>query len=85
MVALKLIQAGKPTQNTYIESFNGKFRDECLNEHWFMTLAHARAAISAWRRNRGFTRSNLALLKEAAQSGLNRGRPGGLRDEARAG
>lgn len=48
-VTLKLIQAGKPTQNAYIESFNGKFRDECLNEHWFTTLAHARAVIAAWR------------------------------------
>ncbi len=34
-VELKLIQPGKSTQNAYIESFNGKFRDECLNEHWF--------------------------------------------------
>ncbi len=34
-VELRLIQAGKPTQNAYVESFNGKFRDECLNEHWF--------------------------------------------------
>lgn len=34
-VELKLIQTGKPTQNAFIESFNGKFRDECLNEHWF--------------------------------------------------
>lgn len=34
-VVLKLIQAGKASQNAYIESFNGKFRDECLNEHWF--------------------------------------------------
>lgn len=34
-VQLKLIQPGKPTQNAFIESFNGKFRDECLNEHWF--------------------------------------------------
>ena len=50
-VELKLIQAGKPTQNAYIESFNGKFRDECLNEHWFHNLAHARAVIAAWRRD----------------------------------
>jgi len=42
-VGLKLIAAGKPTQNAYIESFNGKFRDECLNDHHFMNLAHARA------------------------------------------
>ena len=40
-VQLKLIQPGKPTQNAYIESFNGKFRDECLNEHWFHSLARA--------------------------------------------
>jgi putative transposase len=33
---------GKPNENAYIESFNGKFRDECLNEHWFIGLAHAR-------------------------------------------
>jgi hypothetical protein len=33
----------------YIESFNGKFRDECLNEHWFLSLAHARSVIEAWR------------------------------------
>ena len=37
-----LIQPGKPTQNAYIESFNGKFRDECLNEHWFRNLPHAK-------------------------------------------
>jgi len=48
-VQLKLIQPGKPTQNAYIESFNGKFRDECLNEHWFQSLAHAQAIIQAWR------------------------------------
>jgi putative transposase len=46
-----LIQPGKPMQNGYIESFNGKFRDECLNEHWFETLVQARAAIAAWRKD----------------------------------
>jgi len=50
-VQLKLIQPGKPTQNAYIESFNGKFRDECLNEHWFQSLAHARVIIQAWRKD----------------------------------
>ena len=44
-----LIQPGQPTQNAYIESFNGKFRDECLNEHWFVNLCQAKATISAWR------------------------------------
>ncbi|WP_242551828.1 IS3 family transposase [Photobacterium ganghwense] len=48
-VILKLIQAGQPTQNAYIESFNGKFRDECLNEHLFRDLSHARKLISDWR------------------------------------
>ena len=48
-VELRLIEAGKPTQNAYIESFNGKFRDECLNEHWFHSLAEARAVVSSWR------------------------------------
>ena len=49
-VKLFLIQPGKPNQNAYIESFNGRFRDECLNEHWFVSLAHARTIIKAWRR-----------------------------------
>jgi putative transposase len=49
-VKLFLIEPGKPNQNAYIESFNGRLRDECLNEHWFVSLAHARAAIEAWRR-----------------------------------
>src|SRR5258708_38161465 len=50
-VDLKLIAAGKPTQNAYIESFNGKFRDECLNDHYFNNLAHARTLIAALRRD----------------------------------
>ncbi len=50
-IKLKLIQPGKPTQNAFIESFNGKFRDECLNEHWFCSLAEARIRIAAWRRD----------------------------------
>jgi len=49
-VALRLIEPGKPNQNAYIESFNGRLRDECLNEHWFTSLAHARVVIESWRR-----------------------------------
>ena len=60
-VELKLIQAGKPTQNAYIESFNGKFRDECLNEHWFTDLHHARALISEWRKDYNENRPHSAL------------------------
>ena len=46
-----LIEPGRPMQNGYIESFNGRFRDECLNEHWFETLHQARTEIAKWRRD----------------------------------
>jgi len=48
-VRLAFIRPGKPVDNCYIESFNGRLRDECLNEHWFITMAHARSVIEAWR------------------------------------
>ena len=48
-VRLFLIQPGKPNQNAYVESFNGRLRDECLNEHWFVSLAHAKVEIETWR------------------------------------
>lgn len=49
-VQLFLIEPGKPNQNAYIESFNGRFRDECLNEHWFTSLQHARVVVETWRK-----------------------------------
>jgi len=49
-IELRLIEPGKPNQNAYVESFNGRLRDECLNEHWFTSLAHARTVIENWRR-----------------------------------
>lgn len=49
-LTLRLIEPGKPNQNAYIESFNGRFRDECLNEHWFTSVAHAQVVIETWRR-----------------------------------
>jgi putative transposase len=48
-VQLRFIQPGKPVQNAFVESFNGKFRDECLNQHWFVSLDEARAVIEDWR------------------------------------
>ena len=60
-VQLKLIQAGKPTQNAYIESFNGKFRDECLNDHWFTSVEHARTLIADWRRDYNEARPHSAI------------------------
>ena len=46
---LAFIDPGKPTQNPFVESFNGKLRDECLNENDFLNLAHARIVIEEWR------------------------------------
>ena len=44
-----LIEPGRPMQNGYIESFNGKFRDECLSQHWFICLEEARSVSEEWR------------------------------------
>ena len=60
-VKLTLIEPGKPNQNAYIESFNGRLRDECLNEHWFLNLAHAQTLIEAWRREYNEQRPKKAL------------------------
>ncbi len=48
-VTLAYSRPGKPIDNAHIESFNGSFRDECLNAHWFLSLEDARAKIEAWR------------------------------------
>ncbi|XHS79314.1 IS3 family transposase [Burkholderiaceae bacterium UC74_6] len=56
-----LIQPGRPMQNGYIESFNGKFRDECLNEHWFQTLQQARSEIAIWRQDYNEVRPHSSL------------------------
>jgi putative transposase len=49
-VTLDFRRPGKPTDNAIIESFNGRLRQECLNEHWFLSLDDAKAKIEAWRR-----------------------------------
>lgn len=60
-IKLRLIEPGKPNQNAYIESFNGRLRDECLNEHCFITLDHAKVLIEAWRREYNEERPKKAL------------------------
>lgn len=79
-VALRLIDPGKPNQNAYVESFNGRLRDECLNEHWFMSLTHARSVIEAWRREYNEERPKRALggltPAEYARALIVNGRPG---------
>jgi putative transposase len=60
-VSLSFIRPGKPNDNAYIESFNGKFRDECLNEHWFTSIAHAREVIEGWRIEYNVERTHSSL------------------------
>jgi putative transposase len=60
-VKLRFIQPGKPVQNAYVESFNGKFREECLNENVFIDLHDARNKIEAWRQDYNSTRPHSSL------------------------
>ena len=60
-VTLRLIEPGKPNQNAYIGSFNGRLRDECLSEHWFPNLLQARAVIETLRREYNEERPQTAL------------------------
>ena len=60
-VRLEFIQPGKPTQNAYIESFNGRLRDECLNVNWFTSLSDARRKIEAWRQDYNEQRPHSSL------------------------
>jgi putative transposase len=60
-VALDFIDPGRPMQNGHLESFNGKFRDECLNIHWFRSLADARRLIEDWRQSYNTERPHSAL------------------------
>jgi putative transposase len=60
-VNLHFIQPGKPSQNGYIESFNGKLRDECLNEHWFVSLRDTRQITENWRVDYNEDRPHSAL------------------------
>lgn len=60
-IDLRLIEPGKPDQNAYIESFNGRFRNEYLNEHWFTSLTQAQAIIEAWHREYNEHRPKKAL------------------------
>jgi putative transposase len=48
-VHLQFSRPGKPVDNTFIEAFNGRLRDECLNQHWFLSLADAQRTIERWR------------------------------------
>ncbi len=60
-VKLDFITPGKPMENAYIESFNGKFRDECLNDNWFSSLWHAKEIIESWRIDYNINRPHRSL------------------------
>jgi putative transposase len=60
-IRLRFIAPGKPVQNCYIESFNGRLRDECLNQHWFRSLADARQIVEEWRLDYNHVRPHSAL------------------------
>jgi len=60
-VEIDFSRPGKPTDNATIESFNGRLRQECLNEHWFMSLEDAQLKIEAWRRHYNESRPHSAL------------------------
>jgi putative transposase len=59
-VRLHFIAPGKPEQNAYVERFNGKFRGECLNQHWFRDLEEAREKIETWRQDYNHRRAHSA-------------------------
>jgi len=66
-VKLDFSRPGKPTDNAYIESFNGRLRQECLNEHWFTSLEDAQQKLDAWRDDYNGTRPHSALGNRTPQ------------------
>ena len=60
-IRLRFIAPGKPVQNCFIESFNGRLRDECLNQHWFWSLGDARQIVEEWRLDYNRARPHSAL------------------------
>jgi putative transposase len=78
-VTLDFLRPGKPTDNAFVESFNGRFRDECLNTRWFLSLADARSTIDAWRRDCNECRPHISLswltpVDSASSAEVNPGR-----------
>ena len=60
-VELDFSRPGKPTDNAFIEAFNGRFRQECLNENWFLSLSDAEEKVETWRRHYNGERPHSAL------------------------
>lgn len=60
-IDLEYSRPGRPTDNAYIESFNGRFREECLSTNWFLSLEDAQAKIEAWRKDYNVSRPHMSL------------------------
>jgi putative transposase len=80
----QFIQPGKPNQNAYVESFNGKVRDECLNEHWWRNIDHARNKIERWREDYNQVRPHSSLNNQTPEAFAEKSRaplggPGGIK------
>ena len=78
-VTLDCSRPGNPTDNAFVESFNGRLRDECLNTHWFLSLDDARIRGEAWRMDFNETRPHTSLglqtpAEFASSAGVNPGR-----------
>lgn len=66
-VKLDFSRPGKPTDNAFIESFNGRFRQECLNQHWFLSLEDAQSKIAAWKEDYNKVRPHSSLGDETPE------------------
>ncbi len=60
-VKLSFLPPGRPVQNAFAESFNGRLRDECLNTNWFMSVRYARETIESWRQDYNEVRPHCSL------------------------
>jgi putative transposase len=67
-VKLVFIRPGKPVENAFIESFNGRLRDECLNQHWFLSISDARRTVESWRASYNTARPHRGLAMLTPQA-----------------
>jgi putative transposase len=72
-VTLHFIEPGKPIQNAFAESFNGRFRDECLNENWFWSMPETREIVEAWRVDYNTHRPHGSIGRIASRRRADRG------------
>ena len=78
-VTLDFIRPGKPIENAFIESFNGKLRDECLNQHWFEDLDDVQSKLEAWRKEYNESRPHSALGNLTPREYARSRRPGAFK------